>query len=210
MPADNDHAVTELLQYFNAHDIDDVMRAFCPNEPAIRPPPLHPDFPCLGITDHGPAFFGQAGVRQLFGQLFQSFPDMKWTQLDRSQRLTAPGQVGIQMTVTGSFQALWFGHASGHASKPLSQLKNPTGLPLGRKRALNDGVPAFSVFTFNDQHLIRQLQIYLDRYAMMQSITPLNGWDPEADAHDAPHAPPPPRGRIDAPQGRRVSITIDD
>jgi hypothetical protein len=67
-------------------------------------------------------------------------------------------------------------------------------------------LPAFAVFTFDDGSLIQQLQIYMDRYAAMMSITKKR-WDPEAKpAHNPVSGPAP----FIAEHGRRVTITIDD
>jgi hypothetical protein len=219
MANSNDQTLNDFLNYFNAHDLNNVMAQFCANVP--NTPPL-PGFsaPALGITDHGPAFFGQTDVRSLFSQLFQSFLNMQWTQYTPrgaaapvwlySKQGVAPSEIGIQMTVTGTWQSPWFDNASGHASQPLSQLAQGTGLPLGRRRGDNSGLPAFAVFIFNNQYLIQQLQIYTDRYAMMQSITQLHGWDPDAPAYDAPHAIEYIRRKIGAEHRRHIKITIDD
>jgi hypothetical protein len=181
-----------------------VDNLFCAQDLTQNPP-----IPCVGITDHGPAFKGKAAVITLFKRLFTTFQNMQWTQVNVP--LLATNEIGIQMTVTGTFNAPWFGNATGHVSPPLSQLGSPTGLPLGKYRGDSSGLPAFAVFTFNAHFLIRQLQIYLDRYALMQSITLANKpWNPDAPPYDAPH-PGGLMGRtISTEQGRRITITIDD
>jgi hypothetical protein len=77
----------------------------------------------------------------------------------------------------------WFqpGDGSGHDSPPLSNLHNyPNGQNMGRKRGdkSGNGLPGVALFSFDSGGLIRQLQIYIDRYALMQSITLKPGdWD---------------------------------
>jgi hypothetical protein len=212
MPS-NDETLTSFVGYFNAHDINNVMAQICDDVPNANPPPNY-TAPGVGITDHGPAFWGRADVTTLFTQLFASFPDMQWTQLAGSQRLTATSEIGIRMTVTGTFTNPWFNTASGHVSPPLSQLGHGTGLKLGKFRGGAPGLPAFAFFAFNAGYKIQQLAIYMDRYAMMQSITAAGGWKPDALAYDAPaHAPArcwPGDLRIGEARGRRITITIED
>jgi hypothetical protein len=180
---------------------------FCPDNSK-----LNPTIPCVGITDHGPAFYGRAATKLLFQRLFATFNPMRWvypppTAPSAPQLVSADlNTIGIQMTVRGTFQAPWFAIGSGHESAPLTQLTTPTGSPLGRYRQDTGGLPAVAVFTFNAQNLIQQLQIYTDRYALMMSITTAR-WDPEAVP-----APNPVHSSLPAIAGRdkRITITIDD
>lgn len=51
---------------------------------------------------------------------------------------------------------------------------------MGRRRGdkSGNGLPGVALFSFDSGGLIRQLQIYIDRYALMQSITLKPGdWD---------------------------------
>ena len=57
----------------------------------------------------------------------------------------------------------------------------------------------------NNSNLIQQLQIFLDRYALMQSIT-ASKWDPDKGAP----SPAPSLPYLAGAHGRRVTITIDD
>jgi hypothetical protein len=147
--------------------------------------------PGVGITDHGPGFFGKSDIGTFFHQLFTTFHNMQWTYPPAK----APGApflqssdnntIGFQMDVTGTFEVPWFDKASGFGSQPLSQLgqADVSHSPLGKRRGNNEGVPAFAVFTFDgtNQFLIKQIAIYMDRYAMMQSIIKTSGvWNPDA------------------------------
>lgn len=179
---------------------------FCQNDLTVTP-----RIPCVGITDHGPAFYLRAGVKTLFAQLFTTFGNMQWTQVNVP--LTAANEIGIQMTITGQYQAKWFQPAAGHVSPPLSQLgPGPMG-SLGKNRTDSSGLPAFAVFTFNDSYLIKQLQIYLDRYAMMQSIMGADlrkKWDPDAPAYDVMQSAEHHKLTIGGTHGRRITISIED
>jgi len=192
----NDDNVTSFIEFFNAHDEAGLMTLFCADDPLNPIPPALPDFPCAGITDHGPAFYGRTAVQSLFHQMFTTFQNLDWVEyVVPSVGLNAPrlswtgppnignttGEIGVQLTFQGKYHADWFRPPSNHVSKPLSQLHNYThGRPLGRQRGDQSGLPAFAVFSFDSNHNIRQLQMYLDRYAMMQSITLQPGhWGPD-------------------------------
>ena len=184
-------------------------------------------FPCMGITDHGPAFYGIDGVSILLTQLFTTFKNLQWTFPPPSMA-SAPfmtsldgNTISFQMDVTGKFHKHWFAHASGHASSPFSQLPAGTDLALGRKKGDHGGLAAVAVFTFDGTNyfLIKQIAVYMDRYAMMQSITKNQGdWIPDAPAFDVIQDSPQYRRMIEkeygqaanAGHGRRINITIDD
>jgi|HubBroStandDraft_4_1064222.scaffolds.fasta_scaffold274850_1 hypothetical protein len=182
-----------------------LMGYFCPDTPNANPPPKL--FPCLGITDHGPAFLGVGEVADFFTQLFQTFPDMQWRDL--SPRLTATNEIGIQMDVVGTYSGQWFQHPSPeskrqtHHSLPLSQLPhNVRGNSLGKSASHHNGLPAFAIFSFQERTFkIQQLQIYLDRYAMMESIG--LDWTPKGRSAGATQS-------VRTSSGRRVTITIED
>jgi hypothetical protein len=74
------------------------MGYLCPDAPNANPPPKL--FPCLGITDDGPAFLGVEEVMDFFDQLFQTFPDMR--SKDLSPRLAAANEIDVQMDVIGT------------------------------------------------------------------------------------------------------------
>jgi hypothetical protein len=225
MATTNDSQLTAFLKYFNttaitsnftpAQKATGLMKFFVSaNTQNPNPPPGV--FPCLGITDHGPAFNGVTDVTTFFTQLFTSFPDMRWywppPSAPNAPRLTATNEIGVQMTVTGTYQAQWF-QAPGqgqpnHFSQPLSQLpKNTVGSPLGARKGDNSGLPAFAVFTFDGSAscLIDQLQIYLDRYAMMQTIA--IGWVPDPDSVSAAASV---TNVVRAGRGRGITISIED
>ncbi len=169
----NPSTLSNFEKYVNAQDVANLMKQFCQDYPNAG----NPQFPCLGITDHGPAFRGTSDVNSFFAQLFKSFPKMQWIWPPVSapgapQLASADGYtIGVQMDVTGQYQKAWFPHGVRHYSMPLSQLADDAnGGALGRVAGDHNGLPAFAVFSFDNSSLICQLQIYLDRYAMMQSI----------------------------------------
>jgi len=158
-----------------------LMAFFCDDIANPNSPPA--TFPCLGITDHGPAFHGTTHVHKFFFQLFTTFKDMRWVspphRAPHARPLTAHNEVGIQMDVIGTFRKKWFPPGDTHHSLPLSQLDDDdasAAQPLGRDRT-HHGLPAFAIFSFDGDKKIQQLQIYLDRYALMHS-TGL-AWYPE-------------------------------
>ena len=200
-----------FLQYLNQQDVTNLMKQFCKDDPNSN----NPKFPCLGITDHGPAFYGNDDVTGFFNQLFKTFPDMQWLAPPPSEpnapQLTAANTIGIQMTVTGTYADQWFQTPTtrgkkDHTSLPLSQLPKAAGSPLGARKYDHNGLPAFAVFSFDKTtYLIRQIQIYLDRYAMMQSIDLT--WTPEGDSV----APATSTSEvIRSGRGRNITITIED
>jgi hypothetical protein len=177
----NEQTLGSFIQYFNAGSIANIKAQFCNDDPAANP-----QVPCVGITDHGPAFFLQQGVDDLFTQLLRTtFKNLTWVSYP--PHLTWPGggayqyaEIGVQSTFTGTYKGNWFPSGGPHGSSPLSNLQNYAhyGHHLGKKRGNADGLPAFAVFTFDGANKIRQLQMYLDRYALMQSITENKGeWD---------------------------------
>jgi hypothetical protein len=190
---------------------------FSGDVPSGNPPPA-PAFssPGAGITDHGPQFWGRVDVTSLFFALFTTFPDMQWTRFSPSgpgvpaPELAAGNEIGIQVTATGGFQKAWFQHS--HASKPLSQLGDGQRGRLGKARGDTSGLPAFIVCTFDGSAAgkIKQMAIYMDRYAMMQSITRNPGdWGPDKGAFvtlgTERH-----RVEVGGERGRRITITIED
>jgi hypothetical protein len=199
--------LTQFLKYLNKQDVTNVMKQFIQ---ADEPNSANPKYPCLGITDHGPAFLGIKDVTDFFNQLLVvTFPDMKWTPLSGAPQLTAANTIGIQMTVTGQYQDEWFQSIAGkkdHSSAPLSQLPAKTrGSSLGARKNDHNGLPAFGVFTFDkNTFLIRQLQIYLDRYAIMETIE--IGWVPQGSSNATLGLDTAGGAR----RGRSITITIGD
>jgi len=225
MTTTNDSQLTKFLTYFNntaitssftpAQKAAGVMNFFLStNTSNSKPPPGL--FPCLGITDHGPAFNGVVDVTTFFTQLFTTFPDMRWiapppTALN-AVRLTATNEIGVQMTVTGTYQAQWFqppgSGKKNHTSQPLSQLPSGViGSPLGARKGDHSGTPAFAVFIFDGSAscLINQLQMYLDRYAMMQTID--IQWVPDSGSGVAAARS---ANIVGSAPGRKVTITIEN
>lgn len=75
-----------------------------------------PDWiPRLGITEHGnnlgPRFIDEAQVEALFVQLFTSFPDLQMTAFGpRTYSSAGPTTIGVQTTLTGTYEKIWFQH----------------------------------------------------------------------------------------------------
>jgi hypothetical protein len=185
----NEQNLASFQTAVNSHNVTAIMNLFCQDNP---PGVKKPNYPCLGITDHGPAFFGQSDINDFFNQLFKTFSSMAWTWPPPTAP-TAPvlistdgNTLGVQMTVTGTYQNPWFQPPSTHASPPLSQLGTGYTGSLGKNRNDTAGLPACAVFTFDGSNKIRQLQMYLDRYALMQSIMGPDlskTWSPDAPPH---------------------------
>lgn len=215
----NDDTLKKFLDYFNAHDYNNLMDQFCDDVPLGHKPYFL--FPIVGITDHGPAFYGRDDVGTLFDQLFKTFLDMTWTQYTPPKAAAPaprlytkdgvlPGEIGIQMDINGTFTKHWFAPTdTTHGSLPLSQLSDSDqAQPLGKNKNHHTGLPAFAVFTFNDKYLIQQLQLYLDRYAMMQSIG--LAWNPDGVAPRVGLGVARDDRVISEAHGRRITITIED
>jgi hypothetical protein len=224
VPITNDSQLTGFLNYIKNNPITNTFTAaqkaqglmnYFTQADTVNPSPPPATFPCLGITDHGPGFSGVQEVTDFFTQLFASFPDMLWIwpppplSAAQTPRLVATKEIGIQMTVTGTYQSQWFQPVVGkknHSSLPLSQLpKNTTGSPLGARKGDHNGTPAFAVFTFDGKSscLINQLQIYLDRYAMMQTIE--IGWLPDGLSASSPAIT-----TVGAARARSITIRLED
>jgi hypothetical protein len=180
--------LTNFITCFNNHDEDGVMDKFCLDDTTTTP-----HAPCVGITDHGPGFIGSVEVRMLFHQLFSTFHNLRWNPVQATwaaQPAAMPSwtgnlgpvtsEVAVQFWLTGQYQNDWF-KSGAHASPPLSNLPhNYHGQHLGRKRGdpSGMGLPGVALFSLDSGPEIRQLQIYIDRYALMQSITSGQGdWD---------------------------------
>jgi hypothetical protein len=146
--------------------VTQLMGLFCADRVDAGPPPR--TFPCLGITEHGPAFKGSNEVKHFFTQLLTAFPDMTWTQLPHSSQLTSANEIGIQMDVKGTQKGMWFQKPDRHYSMPLSELH------AHHIHNRTTDVPAFGVFAFDSggSFPIRQIAIYLDRYKMMHQLAP--------------------------------------
>jgi hypothetical protein len=190
--------LTDFITAFNNHDLAGVMDTFCNDDTTMTP-----NAPCVGITDHGPAFFlnntGPRPVQTLFSQLFSTFQKLTWNPVQATwvaQPAAEPfysgptlepvtSEVAVQFWLTGKYHSPWF-QVAPLASPPLSNLQpGYSGGYLGRYRddKTGMGLPGAAFFSFqgppDGTGDIRQLQIYIDRYALMQSITLKQGdWDP--------------------------------
>ncbi len=141
--------------------IDRLLQLFSPDRTVGKQ-----QFPCLGITDHGPAFRKHKDIAGFFDQLLRTFPDMTWTPVAKSTPLTSSDSIGIQFDVKGKHSAGWYPKGDPHFSMPLSELEH------GSNKTTE--VPAFGVFSFDQEgnFPIRQIQIYMDRYKMMHDVAP--------------------------------------
>ena len=166
--------LTDFIKHFNKQDYTSIMTTFCNDDTTHTP-----HAPCVGITDHGPAFTGTIDVQTLFSQLFTTFNKLTWNSVQATwatQSAAMPSwtgnnlgpvtsEVAVQFWLTGVYANDWFqpGDGSGHDSPPLSSLHNyPNGQNMGRKRGdkSGNGLPGVALFSFDSGGLIRQLQIH--------------------------------------------------
>jgi hypothetical protein len=143
-------------------------------------------FPLVAITEHGqpqgPAFRGVRQVTKLFARLFQAFPDLSMPTLDPKNPLYLKsddgGTIAVQTNVKGTHQDWWFPQSDPDHfySKPLSDI-TPANKPVT--------VPACPVFTFNAQHKINQLAIYMDRYHFVAELAPTLSFNFTTDVEHA-------------------------
>jgi hypothetical protein len=191
----NDGAVDQFFKvlndstFTNHHNVDYLTgKVFCAEDASHK-------FPCVGITDHGPQYIGTANVAELFRQLFTTFPDLTLTPLHGAPRLESPAKyspktIGVQTTLTGRHHAKWFPPGHQFFSPPLSNI-HPD-------KVHTMAIPACAIFSIDDHDRISSLALYLDRYRMMQQLTP----------HDAKNASLADATTVSA-QGRRITISID-
>jgi hypothetical protein len=184
--------------------IDRLMGLFCEDRTEGRK-----EFPCLGITDHGPAFKKRHDVAGFFDQLLRTFPNMTWTPVADADPLTSTNEIGIQMDVKGKHSEGWFAKGNPHYSLPLSELDH------GSHKTTE--VPAFGVFSFDQNDhggafRIRQIQIYMDRYKMMHDVAP-DHWTsihlPRGQSSAESAQSLPQEVRSECGRGRRITIVID-
>lgn len=148
------------------HDVDWLMGSvFCPDNKAAN---QKERLPTVGITDHGPNFYGEADVAGLWKQVFTTWHDFALTPIAGSPRLYspesqsgAPRKIAIQTWLTGTHHENWFGVGHPHHSPPLSDIE-----ATGKRTNL----PACAVFTFDGSGRIVHMAIYLDRYRMAQQL----------------------------------------
>ena len=187
--------------------VENLMQLFCQDRTVGRQ-----EFPCLGITDHGPAFKKRYDVDNFLDQLLRTFPDMTWTPVANASPLTAAEEIGIQMDIKGKHSEGWFQKGDPHYSMPLSELN------IGSNKTTK--VPAFAVFSFDqgENSPIRQIQIYMDRYKMMHDVAPdhvdaihlpRGHYSPDSPQPLPQHAQQSPQQQIRSESGRRITIIID-
>jgi hypothetical protein len=182
------------------HDVDYLLTLFCDDNGS---------YPYVGITLRGPQFTNLANIRILFTQLLKTtFPDMAWTPAN-NLRMTDGNTIAVEVDVTGTQQAAWFQNK--FKSLPLSQIDQDT---VNRLAPNNHEMklPACMVFTFDENHKIQQLAIYIDRYRIMDELAPRE-WTsillPEK-THPRAGAAGATESRSRPAHGRRITIIIDD
>jgi len=143
-------------QYQNLNNL--MNNVFCPNTGML---------PWVGISRYGPQFEGAPAVRQLFRQLFVTFPNAALTEV--TPRFYCPGGgstpptgIAVQTTLSGTQKALWF-QTPPAFSPPLSNI-TPDGLHSMH-------VDACAVVFFDGNDKITQLSLYFDRYLLSQQLT---------------------------------------
>jgi hypothetical protein len=160
---------------------------FCPDSPINKP-----TIPGVGITSHGPNFYGQADITNLFNQLFLSFNPPQGGQSPLSitqvldQTTNTPGRlyspdtqqttIGVRAIFQGTYVQPWFQKDKNkhdkvsHYSKPLSDI------PVFQNALMTlNQIPGVVVFTFgdpNNQYSVSQVSMYLDRYRFITDLTP--------------------------------------
>lgn len=167
-----------------------VTNVFCPNNPnptPPRPPAPTTAIPQVGITSHGPNFFGQDDILVLFNKLFTSFPDdLTFAEYPNTTtaRLFArdaytPPTVSVRGFLKGTLKAPWFqktnqADINSHYSKPLSDIPP---VPGNFQALQGKGIPVSAVFIFgdpnpNNANLVSHLSLYLDRYRFITDLLP--------------------------------------
>jgi hypothetical protein len=177
------------------HSVDHLMTLFC-NDDANQ------EIPFVGIAWRGPQFKHRGHIRKLFTRLLViSFENMAWTPAN-DLRMRDGDTIAVEVDVTAKHVREWF--TDSFRSPPLSHIDQAAIDALGAsKKSMN--VPACAVFTFDGNHEIRQLAIYMDRYRMMDQLAPSH-WTHVG----LPEGTHPPRGPVGEARGRRITITIED
>jgi hypothetical protein len=183
MPASNAQNDATLDHFFNVingvgtqhyQDLNYLMQqVFCPN---ANPTSAHPlgSIPAVGITNHGPQFYGADQVRLMFDTLFTVFPNFQSTpQLSpnvAAKRLYSHDQtmIGIQTTLTGTQKAKWFQHTIAVAGKPDHYSPPISDIEPDGTRSIT--LPVANVMTFDENGKIVQLSMYFDRYLMNSQL----------------------------------------
>jgi hypothetical protein len=115
----------------------------------------------------GPQFVGVKNVTLCFNRIITSFPSATFTTLPVNNAVYLQGnnQVAVPaVLITGPHKHPWFQFDSGAYSKPLSDLE-----PDGNQQSL---VPACAIFTFDNNSLITNLAIFMDRWQMAADLWP--------------------------------------
>jgi hypothetical protein len=179
------------------HDVNYLMTLFCND---------NGNYPFVGITVRGPQFPNRASIQKLFTQLLtKSFPDMAWTPAN-ALRMTDGNTIAVEVDVTGTQEAEWF--QDNFKSHPLSQIDEATiaNLPSNNKM----DIPACMVFTFDGQYKIQQLAIYMDRYKMMDDLSPKQWRRILLPEKKHPHVGAARVTEYGPAHGKRITIIIDE
>jgi hypothetical protein len=129
---------------------------------------------------------------------------MAWTPAN-ALRMTDGDTIAVEVDVTGTQQHTWF--QDNFKSHPLSQIDETTIVNLPSSNKMD--IPACMVFTFDGQHKVQQLAIYMDRYKMMDDLAPKQWNKILLPEKKHPIAGAGPVTAIPA-HGKRITIIIDE
>jgi hypothetical protein len=126
------------------------------------------EVPSVAITEHAgghPGFYGTRKVGRLFTRLFTVFTDVQLIPVDTPAVLfSSPAHnIIVEATLTGTQRDWWFPTTDpdGFYSKPLSDIP-PNGAAIS--------IAACAAFTFDANHLVTNLAIYMDRYHFIKQL----------------------------------------
>jgi len=178
----NDGTIDNFLTFFDPANASygqsaNLVHLFSPDNPG--PPAV------VGITNHadpqqalGPVFTGQAAIQNLFQTVFGTFNPFKLDSWPPRTYSTDQQSTALRVAVTAKQVGLWFQQPDPAHSLPLSAL-SPVPQPFGGPN--QSLLPACLFFSFDNNHKISQLAIYMDRYRLMRELQPTdrkNKFDP--------------------------------
>jgi hypothetical protein len=120
--------------------------------------------------------------------------------------MTDGNTIAVEVDVTGTQEAEWF--QDNFKSHPLSQIDEATIASLTSNNRMD--IPACMVFTFDAQYKIQQLAIYMDRYKMMDDLSPKHWRRILLPEKKHPIAAAARVTEYGPAHGRRITITIEE
>ena len=181
--------------FANYHSVGHLITLFSPDDPVE-------EAPSVGIAWRGPQFKRRSAIQKLFAQLLEiSFEDMAWKPAN-NLRMTDGDTIAVEIDVTAKHVREWF--TDSFHSPPLSLIDQKSLDELGASKKSMD-LPACAVFTFDGNHKIRNLAIYIDRYRMIDQLAPSHWTEIGLPGRTRPV---PAAGKT--ARSRRVTITIED